>query len=302
MNIGTRSSAMAMAQTHEIVARLRAAVPGLEPEIVRFKPRGDIDQTSKLDRHGGKGGAFVGEIRDAMRAGELTCAMHSLKDVPGDEETPGLVLGAYLAREAVEDALVLHPDVRLADFERSRAAGLAIGTNSVRRAASLRQLYPQAEIIHYRGAADTRIEKLDSRTPQRMPDGSETRPADALVMAASGLGRVGHAERIAKLFSPGEMLPAVGQGIVVVECRDTDWASRDLNGHCNTPIAGYAQIDGGKMHLRGAVMSLDGETVLCAEQTGHADRPRELGRAVGLALITQGADRLIAEADPALDA
>jgi len=325
MKIGTRSSAMAMAQTHEIVARLRAAVPGLEPEIVRFKPRGDIDQTSKLDRHGGKGGAFVGEIRDAMRAGELTCAMHSLKDVPGDEETPGLVLGAYLAREAVEDALVLHPDVRLADFERSRAAGLAIGTNSVRRAASLRQLYPQAEIIHYRGAADTRIEKLDSRTPQRMPDGSETRPADALVMAASGLGRVGHAERIAKLFSPGEMLPAVGQGIVVVECRDTDWASRDLlrriddpaaraqalaeremlwvlNGHCNTPIAGYAQIDGGKMHLRGAVMSLDGETVLCAEQTGHADRPRELGRAVGLALITQGADRLIAEADTALDA
>lgn len=321
--IGTRSSAMAMVQTHEIIACLERALPDLETEIVHFKPLGDKDQVSKLDRHGGKGGAFVNEIRDAMRGGRLTAAMHSLKDVPGDEEAPGLVFGAYMKREAVEDALVLHPDISLDEFETTRAAGLKIGTNSVRRAAFLSAMYPEAKIIHYRGAADTRIKKLDERTPQRLPDGGETDPADALVMAKSGLCRVGFDQRIAKTFSAKQMLPAVGQGIVVVECRANDWNTLDilhhiddkqaricamaeremlwiLNGHCNAPIAGLSEIKGQELSLKAAVLSLDGKTIIREDATGQIDAPRELGRRVGLALLREGADRLIEQTAPDL--
>src|SRR5438270_7175361 len=107
LKIGTRKSVMALAQTDGIARLLRAADPALDVEIVKFETRGDQDQTSKLLRHGGKGGAFVAEIRDAMRAGQLQAAMHSLKDVPGNEETPGLIIAATLPRDAVNDALVL---------------------------------------------------------------------------------------------------------------------------------------------------------------------------------------------------
>lgn len=99
IRIGTRKSAMALAQTEEIVRRLTAAVPGLSAEIVKFETSGDADQTSKLLAHGGKGGAFVAEIRRAVLAGELNAAMHSLKDMPGNEDTPGLVIGATLSRD-----------------------------------------------------------------------------------------------------------------------------------------------------------------------------------------------------------
>ncbi len=321
MRIGTRSSRMALAQTEEIVRQLAALDGGVAGEIVRFTPSGDRDVVSKLDRHGGKGGAFVGEIRDAMRDGALEAAMHSLKDVPGDEETPGLVLGAYLKREAVEDALVLRPDQSLEAFERDGGAGRRIGTNSVRRAAFLKRLYPAADVIHFRGAADTRLRKLDNQEPQKLPDGGATDPADALVMAASGLSRIGFGDRIAKTFDIEDMLPAVGQGIVVVECAANDWttqahlakiddpqsraralAERELlwvlNGHCNSPIAGHATIDGDAMTLRACVLSLDGEKVIEETQTADAARPRELGRAVALALLGRGADALIEAARP----
>ena len=115
MRIGTRKSTMALAQTEEIARRLQAAAPELEVEIVKFETVGDTDQTSKLLMHGGKGGAFVAEIRAAVRAGKLHAAMHSLKDMPGNEDTPGLVIGATLARDPPTDALVLRPGV---SFER----------------------------------------------------------------------------------------------------------------------------------------------------------------------------------------
>ena len=118
------------------------ANPGLNVEIVKFETRGDQDQTSKLLRHGGKGGAFVAEIRQAMRAGELQAAMHSLKDVPGNEETPGLVIAATLPRDAANDSLVLRPGLSLETFRASHGKGFKIGTNAVRRAAYLRRLFP----------------------------------------------------------------------------------------------------------------------------------------------------------------
>jgi hydroxymethylbilane synthase len=303
MRIGTRKSTMALAQTSEIARQLSAAAPDLAVEIVKFETRGDTDQTGLLLPHGGKGGAFVAEIRAAMIAGELQAAMHSLKDMPGNEDTPGLVIGATLSRDPPTDALVLREGVTLDDLKRTRGKGFKIGTNAVRRVAYVRRLFPEIEVIHFRGAADTRVRKLDNGEKQRLPGGGAVGPADALIMARSGLERVGLADRIAHEFTAHEILPAAGQGIVAVECAASDWRTRQylaliddpaahlcadaerevlwvLNGHCNSPIAGFATIDGREMTLT-------------------ADKPRELGRAVAFDLLAKGAAAIIETSRPA---
>ncbi|QWG11951.1 hydroxymethylbilane synthase [Bradyrhizobium sediminis] len=321
MRIGTRKSTMALAQTEEIALRLKAAASDLDVEIVKFETVGDTDQTSKLLMHGGKGGAFVAEIRAAVRAGRLHAAMHSLKDMPGNEDTPGLVIGATLSRDRPTDALVLREGVSLEDIRRSRGKGFKIGTNAVRRAAYARRLFPEIEVVHFRGAADTRVRKLDNREMQRLPGGGEVGPADALIMARSGLERVGLSERIAYDFTPQEMLPAAGQGIVAVECAANDWQTRRylsliddaaahlccdaerevlwvLNGHCNSPIAGFSSIDRAQMSLTASVLDEAGGQFIEVTRQGPADRPRELGRAVGLELLAKGAADIIERSRP----
>src|SRR5882757_8907467 len=321
MRIGTRKSTMALAQTQEIARRLAAAAPEIDVEIVKFETIGDTDQTSKLLMHGGKGGAFVAEIRDAVRSGKLHAAMHSLKDMPGNEDTPGLVIGATLSRDPPGDVLVLRSGLSVDEFKRSRGKGFKIGTNAVRRAAYARRLFPDVEIIHYRGAADTRVRKLDHLELQRLPEGGAVGPADALIMARSGLERVGLAARIAYEFPVGEMLPAVGQGIVAVECAAQDWETRRmvgliddpaahacadaerevlwvLNGHCNSPVAGFATISGSQMSLAASVLDEAGQLMIEAARSGPADRPRELGRAVGLELLAKGAAEIIERSRP----
>jgi hydroxymethylbilane synthase len=322
MRIGTRKSTMALAQTGEIKRQLSAAAPDLAVEIVKFETRGDQDQVGLLLPHGGKGGAFVAEIRAAVIAGELQAAMHSLKDMPGNEDTPGLVIGATLARDPPTDALVLRESVSLDDLKRSRGRGFKLGTNAVRRAAYVRRMFPEIEVIHFRGAADSRVRKLDNGEMQRLADGGEAGPADALVMARSGLERVGLAHRIACEFTAREMLPAAGQGIVAVECAANDWQTRRylaliddpaahlcadaerevlwvLNGHCNSPIAGYATIAGREMTLAASVLDLAGGQLLEASRSGPADRPRELGRAVAFDLLAKGAAAIIETSRPA---
>jgi hydroxymethylbilane synthase len=321
IRIGTRKSAMALAQTEEIARRLTAAAPGVDVEIVKFETTGDSDQIGKLLPHGGKGGAFVAEIRNAVLSGQLQAAMHSLKDMPGNEDTPGLVIGATLARDPPGDVLVLRYGLSLDEIKRARGKGLKIGTNAVRRAAYARRLFPDIEVIHYRGAADTRVRKLDGLEMQRLPDGGAVGPADALIMARSGLERVGLADRIAYEFPVQDMLPAAGQGIVAVECAAQDWQTRQLlsliddasahnsadaerevlwvlNGHCNSPIAGFSTIEGTQMSLTASVLDLDGGVFIEASRSGPADRPRELGRAVGLALLDQGAAEIIERSRP----
>jgi hydroxymethylbilane synthase len=308
---------MALAQTNEIARLLRASSPDLNVQIVEFATRGDRDQVSKLLRHGGKGGAFVTEIRTAMHDGGLHAAMHSLKDVPGNEETPGLIIAAALPRDPANDALVLRRGVSLEELRTSHGRGFKIGTNAVRRAAYLRRLFPKADIIHFRGAADTRIRKLDNGEKQRLAAGGEIGPADALVMARSGLERVGLAARIAYDFSVAEMLPAAGQGTVVVECVERDWPTRALlariddaqsrlsaeaerevlwilNGHCNSPIAAHALLSGNEMTLSASVLAEEGDEFIEASRSGPANRPRELGRAVGFELLAKGAAEIIA--------
>src|ERR1700682_4548450 len=233
---------MALAQTEEIARRLTAADPDLDVEIVKFETSGDSDQTGRLLQHGGKGGAFVAEIRAAVLAGKLHAAMHSLKDMPGNEDTPGLVIGATLSRDPPGDALVLRPGISLDDLKRSRGKGFKIGTNAVRRAASARRLFPDVEVIHYRGAADTRVRKLDNSEMQRLPNGGAVGPADALIMARSGLERVGLAGRMAYEFSIREILPAAGQGIVAVECALGDWQTRRILSLIDDPKA-HASAD-----------------------------------------------------------
>jgi hydroxymethylbilane synthase len=321
LRIGTRKSAMALAQTAEIARRLTAADPALDVEIVKFETTGDSDQVGKLLPHGGKGGAFVAEIRSAVLAGELHAAMHSLKDMPGNEDTPWLVIGATLSRDPPGDVLVLRPGVSVDDLRASRGRGFKLGTNAVRRAAHARRLFPDVEVIHYRGAADTRVRKLDGLQMQRLPDGGAVGPADALIMARSGLERIGLAGRIAYEFSIAEMLPAVGQGIVAVECAVNDWQTRRilsaiddpaahasadaerevlwvLNGHCNSPIAGFSTIDGARMTLTASVLDETGGLFIEATRAGPADRPRELGRAVGLELLAKGAAAIIERSRP----
>jgi len=321
IRIGTRKSVMALAQTEEIARRLTAAAPELDVEIVKFETTGDSDQIGKLLQHGGKGGAFVAEIRKAVISGELQAAMHSLKDMPGNEDTPGLVIGATLARDPPGDALVLRAGVSIDDLRRSRGKGFKIGTNAVRRAAYARRLFPDIEVIHYRGAADTRVRKLDNSEMQRLPGGGEVGPADALIMARSGLERVGLANRMAYEFSIQEMLPAAGQGIVAVECAIDDWQTRRLlsliddpdahksadaerevlwvlNGHCNSPIAAFSTIDGAQMSLTASVLDEAGSLFIEASRSGPANRPRELGRAVGLELLDKGAAEIIERSRP----
>lgn len=310
--IGTRKSAMAMAQTEFAAAALRKSA-GVDVGVAAFSPVGDRDQVSRLHRHGGKGGAFVSEIRTAIAQGAIQAAMHSLKDMPGDEEAPGLVIGAYLKREDPADALVLRPGVtQSALFD----AGRKIGTNSIRRAALARRLFPHAEIIHYRGAADTRLRKLDDGAKQKLAEGGEVGPADALIMAAAGLVRIEQGARIERRFSFADMLPAIGQGIVALECRRDDWTTRALlaqiddaptraaaeaerealwilNGHCNAPIAGLAQWDGPELTLHVMVLSHDGLDQHEATVSGPGDRPKELGRRAALDLLARGAGAMI---------
>ena len=298
MRIGTRKSAMALAQTGEIARRLNAVAPDVDVEIAKFETSGDSDQIGKLLQHGGKGGAFVAQIREAVLAGELEAAMHSLKDMPGNEDTPGLVIGATLSRESPADVLVMRAGLSIGDLRASRGKGFKIGTNAVRRAAYARRLFPEVEVIHYRGAADTRVRKLDNLEMQRLADGGAVGPADALIMARAGLERVGLGARAAYEFSLSEMLPAVGQGIVAVECATGDWQARRilsliddgaarksadaerevlwvLNGHCNSPISGFSTIDGAQMRLTAAVLDEAGGRFIEASRSGPADRPRE---------------------------
>ncbi len=320
MRIGTRKSAMAMAQTEEVIRQLNSHWPDLAVEVADQETRGDDDQRSKLAVHGGKGGAFVSGIHDGILSGDLQMGMHSLKDMPGNEETPGLTIAAYMKRDDTEDALLLRSDLNFKDFKTSNGKGFKVGTNAVRRAALVKRLFPEVEVIHFRGAADTRLDKLENRIPQPLPDppGGSVGPADALILAKSGLYRVGLEKHIVHVFSRDEMLPAAGQGIVAVECAETDWETRRilaaindkssesaalaerevlwiLDGHCNSPIAVHGEVSGSAMTLTGQVMSLDGQQLIESKATGPSELPKDLGRTVAMDLIRQGANEIIEE-------
>jgi hydroxymethylbilane synthase len=300
IRIGTRSSPMALAQVERVRAELAAHLSDLTTEVVPITTSGD-KWAGPLSALGGKG-AFTKEVDNALLAGECDLAVHCMKDVPGDRPVPaGTVFAAYLARDDIRDALV-HPGGLTLD---ELPAGTRIGTSAVRRVAQLARRYPRLRTVPIRGNANTRLAKLDAGD------------ADALLLAVSGLERIGQAERITQVLPVEMMCPPVGAGVLGLQCREGDEATIEavsrlgdteawrettaermllhvLQGHCNSPIAGYAHTEpGGRLSLRAKVFSADGKSVLDAHEWGDPTDPTTLGASVALTLLRQGAREVI---------
>jgi hydroxymethylbilane synthase len=318
LKIGTRGSQMALAQTEMIGNALRAAHPGLEVAKLQRETRGDRDDLSRLGQHGGKGGAFVQELRSLMKTGQVDMLMHCLKDLPGNgeyyETEAEFRIGTFLPREDPRDALV----VALGRDVTKVLEGVVIGTNAVRRRAYIRHHYRGIHVVHYRGKVDSRVEHLDTGGIQQLPYGGSAGPVDALVLAKSELERIGLGNRLSKVFAIDEMCPAVGQGVIIVEfvaandrvakylssinhspteqCSSAERAMlRRLGGHCNSPIAGHAWIKDGRLFLRGVVISPDGPHVIEVEDSTELAGPEELGDRLGKRLNAKGARYIIDE-------
>jgi hydroxymethylbilane synthase len=300
IRIVTRSSPMALAQVERVRAELTALRPSIRTEVVPVTTSGDrwMGDLAKL---GGKG-AFTKEVDAALVAGEADLAVHCVKDVPADRPLPaGTVFAAFLRRDDIRDALV-HPGGLTLD---ELPPGTRVGTSSVRRIAQLAASHPQVECVPMRGNANRRMEKLAAGE------------ADALMLAVSGLERIGRTDVISEVLSVEAMCPPIGAGILALQCREDDTGTIDLvsglgdpaahreataermflhvlQGHCNSPIAGYARSErGGELSLRAKVFTPDGKTVLNAHEWAGPLDPATLGTSVAVALLRQGARELI---------
>jgi hydroxymethylbilane synthase len=299
LRLGTRTSTLAMVQARGVAARLRE-LAGVTVEVVGIQTAGDRHR-GHLSELGGKG-AFLREIDRALLTGRVDLAVHCLKDVPGDVPRPDeLVFAAYLERDDVADVMLFPTSSEtrcLADL----APEARVGTSAVRRRAQLRQLRPDLRVEHLRGNVDSRLGRLDS--------GEEF---DAIVLARAGLTRLG-------IDRPGEtldILPAVGSGVLAVECRRADSDVVDLvrlldhqetrrcvgaeramlhglQGHCNSPIAGHARIERtGRLSLRGMVFTQDGAQFVQSQEWSPPEKGEEVGAHVAADLLRKGARDLI---------
>ncbi|HNQ05066.1 MAG TPA: hydroxymethylbilane synthase [Thiobacillaceae bacterium] len=298
--IATRESQLALWQASHVRARLMALHPGLEVELLGMTTQGDQILDSPLSRIGGKG-LFVKELEVAMAEGRADLAVHSIKDVPMDLPE-GFELAAISVREDPRDAFVSNRFASLDALPR----GARVGTSSLRRQAQLRAYFSHLLIDTLRGNVNTRLRKLDEGQ------------YDAIILAAAGLKRLGFTHRIRSEISPEDSLPAVGQGALGIEIRsgrpdlttllaplnDPETAAcvraeramgRKLQGGCQAPIGGYAELRDGRIHLRAFVADLEGTRFYRSETTGTMDDPEAVGLAAAEALIRQGADRLLAE-------
>ncbi len=298
LRIGTRGSPLALAQAHETRARLMAAfdLPEAAFAIAVIKTTGDRVQDRPLKEIGGKG-LFTREIEEALTAGAIDIAVHSMKDMP-NLQPPGLTLDCYLPREDVRDAFVAPGAASLSDL----APGAIVGSSSLRRRAQLAHRRPDLRLVEFRGNVQTRLRKLDEGV------------AAATFLAMAGLNRLGLAHIARAPIEPEEMLPAVAQGAIGIERRLDDSraaallaaihhaptgerlaAERSflatLDGSCDTPIAGLALHDGTGLWLRGEILRPDGTEVIRGERrcplTDAAAAGRDLARAL-LAEAPQG--------------
>ncbi len=289
LKIGTRGSPLALAQAHETRARLMAAhdLPEAAFEIAVIKTTGDdrslIDADRPLKEIGNKG-LFTKEIEEAMIEGRIDIAVHSMKDMP-TEQPEGLVLDCYLPREDTRDAFVSPHAERLTDL----AAGQIVGTSSLRRRAQLLAFRPDLKVVEFRGNVQTRLQKLERGVAQ------------CTFLAMAGLSRLGMTHVARSAIEPDEMLPAIAQGAIGIERRETDErvaallaplndtpttqrlsAERAflaaLDGSCETPIAGLAVLEGEKVWLRGEILRPDGSERLSEEGRAPIAEGAELGR------------------------
>ena len=262
--------------------------------------RGDRVLDSPLAKIGGKG-LFVKELEQGMLEGRADIAVHSMKDVPA-EFPQGLGLGAILEREDPQDAFVSGRFSTIGELP----AGARVGTSSLRRQCQLRAVRPDLEILDLRGNVNTRLAKLDSGD------------YDAIILACAGLRRLGLAERITRALPPEEMLPAIAQGVIGIECRDNDTAVRALidplnhdetrrrtlaeramnarlAGGCQAPVAGYSELENGDIELRGLVGRPDGSEIIRGELRGPVGDAEDIGRHLADDLLARGARPILDE-------
>ncbi|MCA1554853.1 MAG: hydroxymethylbilane synthase, partial [Chloroflexi bacterium] len=210
LRVGTRGSPLALIQTQLVVDALQRVSPAVQFELVTIKTEGDRNRHDSLTTIGGRG-VFVREIEERLLAGEIDLAVHSLKDLPS-KQPDALALAAMPPRADPRDVMVARGALALEQLPR----GARVGSSSQRRAAQLLALRPDLNVMDIRGNVDTRLRKLDEGQ------------YDAIVLAAAGLMRMDLAQRITHYFSPDEMLPAVGQGVMVAECRADDLPTLEL--------------------------------------------------------------------------
>jgi len=284
LRIGTRGSPLALAQAYETRARLAAAfdLPHEAFEIVVIKTTGDKVLDRPLKEIGGKG-LFTREIEEDLLSGAIDIAVHSMKDMPV-LQPEGLLLDRYLPREDVRDAFV---SLKFASLD-ALPAGTKVGSSSLRRRAQLTARRPDLEVVAFRGNVQTRMKKLE--------DGV----AGATFLAQAGLNRLGMADVARSAISPEDMLPAVAQGAIGIERRANDPRTAEmlaaihdrdtgirlaaertflagLDGSCETPIAGLAEIDGPMLRLRGEILRPDGSEVLSEDRSAPIAEAAKLG-------------------------
>ncbi len=291
---------MALHQAQQVGDSLRALEASLDTEVIKVTTAGDR-WMGDLAELGGKG-AFIKQIDTELLEHRADLAVHCLKDIPGEIPVPeGLAFAGYLRRDDIHDAAITTSGARLADLPE----GSVIGTSSVRRTAQLRVHFPHLRVAPVRGNINTRLMRLDEGH------------FDGLVAAVAGMRRVGQAERITEVLPLETMCPPVGAGIIALQCREGDDyplglggrlnhgetarqadAERAmlhaLQGHCNSPIAGYATTGAsGELTLRGEVFSPDASRWVRACHSGDPDNPHALGFFVGADLLRQGARTII---------
>jgi hydroxymethylbilane synthase len=291
--IGSRGSQLALWQAHWVQARLEKL--GQECRIEIIRTTGDKITDVALSQVGSKG-LFTKEIEEALLAGAIDLAVHSLKDMPTDLP-PGLTLAAIPEREDPRDALIGRA---LEDLPR----GARVGTGSLRRSAQLRARRPDLQIEDIRGNVDTRLRKLDEGR------------YDAIVLAAAGLRRLGFENRITEVFNPGWMCPAVGQGALAIETRDDGGPAFQiaqrlehpevraavtaeravlaaLGGGCQAPVGSYAYVNDATLYVIGLVVSPDGSKMIRHAKHGSVGDAAGLGHALAVQLLSEGGKEIL---------
>ncbi|MBC1468628.1 hydroxymethylbilane synthase [Listeria welshimeri] len=299
--VGSRRSKLALTQSNWVINKLKEQYPEFDFEIKEIVTKGDRILDVTLSKVGGKG-LFVSEVEQALSNSTIDFAVHSMKDVPSSLEE-GLVIGAIPKRESPLDCFVFNQVSSLDDLPK----GAIVGTSSLRRAAQLLKHRPDFNIRPIRGNIDTRLQKLHVEN------------FDAIILAKAGLARMGWLENTTlKLedIAPEVCLPAVGQGALAIECRESDQLIRDmlatihheetgicveaervflkkLNGGCEIPIAGFATKIGEQIYFKGLVGNADGSKILESKEIG--ENPGQIGNKVAEVLLSEGAETIIEE-------
>lgn len=298
--IGTRQSLLALWQSNHIASLLRKQYPDCQVTLKKIVTKGDRILDVPLAQIGGKG-LFTKEIETELLDGTVDLAVHSLKDMP-TVLPEGLCLTAITTRANVGDAFISNKYASFSELPQ----GAVLGTSSLRRKAQLLAVRPDLKIVDLRGNVDTRLRKLDEGQ------------MDAIILAAAGLERLGHADRIREIIPTTVCLPAVGQGALAIECRSDNKEVRDMlaflndlptkqatdaeraflgliEGGCQVPIGVHAEVENDNVKIEAVIASLDGSKVLRNNITGSAVNAADLGRKLGQQMLAEGGEQILAD-------